>query len=430
MRGEFSQGLFAGGTIQPNSMIRPVFSAVLGIATVLLPIGSGIWAGRIGADRDARISVQITSLRVAPPWLKAARHRRGMGRARLRTAGMPSSADLAAVLQSEPGSGGAGPRLVPRANGESGPAQSVPPCQTYSADTSQMAVVSSLDMPGLTYVDEPLEQLEETVPHLNPTQLDATHDASASGAAVPPQHEREFILDKTSAAVADMVRRMPNLIATETVRKPVEISGSKAYNTLTFNYAIVHNQEATSDLPFVEFRTDARGQRIDYSPDNPGRPVDVGFATMWLIFMPGKLHESRFRYLGEQSIDHRKTYVLAFAQNPEKTGLRVVINYPSGECSTPVQGIAWIDQLTFQIDRVQTDLLSPLPLIQLYQLRSILTYSAVEIAGLKVSLWLPREVDTRWQEGSWAGAEFHRYSHYRLFKAKVKILPGFKRLRK
>jgi hypothetical protein len=179
----------------------------------------------------------------------------------------------------------------------------------------------------------------------------------------------------------------------------------------------------------VEFRTDARGQRISYSPASPNRPLGVGFATMWLIFIPDKLHESRFRYLGQQSIDRHKTYLLAFAQIPEKVGMRAVIDDSSGQCSTPLQGVAWIDQSTFQIVRVLTDLLSPLPLIQLYQLRSVLTYDSVKIPGLKLSLWLPRKVETTWQTAAQAGEETHRYSHYRLFKSTVRILPGFRRQR-
>ncbi len=345
---------------------------------------------------------------------------------------MHAPADTAAVLQSEPAAGEGGARQVPptAAGGKSGAPQAVVPCQTYSADTSSMEVLSPSAVPGLTYVDEPLEQLEKMVPHLNPTKLDATHDAGYTGAAKPPQQESEFILSKTSATAADMVHRMPNLIATEEVREPVEIPGFKWYLTRTFNYAIVLRHKPAGGVSFVEFRTDARGQPIDYSPDNPARPIDVGFATMWLIFTPGELHESRFRYLGQQLINRRKTYVLAFAEDPEKSGPRVVIDYPSGQCSTALQGVAWIDQSTFQIVRMQTDLLSPLLDIQLYQLRSVLTYRSVKIAGLKLSLWLPTDVKTTWQTWSQVGEESHRYSHYRLFKAKVKILPGFKRLRK
>ncbi|HEX8713327.1 MAG TPA: hypothetical protein VF730_15710 [Terracidiphilus sp.] len=310
------------------------------------------------------------------------------------------------------------------------PTQSIRPCQTFQSNASDPAVISSFDMPGLSYVDEPIEQVRKMVPGLDPVKVEASPDPDRAGAATPSQDETKFILSKTSAAVAYMVHRMPNLIATEDVRDLIKIDGSNYYNTRSYNYAIVHRQTPLSDDPFAEFRTDARGQPISYSPDDPARPVDVGFATTWQFFIPSKLHESRFRYLGQQSVGHVKTYVLAFAQIPGKAGLRAVIYYPSGRCSTALQGVAWIDQSTFQIVRMQTDLLSPLPAIQLYQLRSILTYRPVKIHGLKLSLWLPRDVENTWEPALQFVEEFHRYSHYRLFKSNVRILPGFKPLRK
>ena len=168
-----------------------------------------------------------------------------------------------------------------------------------------------------------------------------------------------------------------------------------------------------------------RDQPIDYSAKNASRPLGIGFATMWLFFLPGNLRESRFRYLGQQSIEHRETYVMAFAQIPQNTGLGAVIQSGSGQCSTPLQGVAWIDQSTFQIVRMQTDLLSPLPDIQLNQLRSILNYRSVKIAGLKLLLWLPSDVETTWETAFHSGEESHSYSHYRLFQATMRVLPGY-----
>jgi hypothetical protein len=79
---------------------------------------------------------------------------------------------------------------------------------------------------------------------------------------------------------------------------------------------------------------------------------------------------------------------------------------------------------TFDLDHMQTDLLSPLPGVQLNQLRSILTFGSVKIAGLKLLLWLPSEVETTWETANYAGEESHFYSHYRLFQSTMRILPN------
>ena len=196
------------------------------------------------------------------------------------------------------------------------------------------------------------------------------------------------------------------------------------FRTRVYTYRIVHKQTPAGGDALDEFRTDAHDQPVDDSAHNPQRLSNVGFATTWLFFLPGNLQESHFRYVGMQKIGDRETYVLAFAQIPEQEGLRVVVESSYGSCSTPIQGVAWIDQSTFQIVRVQTDLLTPLPGIQLNQLRSKLNYGAAKIRERNLSLWLPSEVEITWQTAFGAGDEFHTYSHYRLFQSTARILPA------
>ena len=343
-----------------------------------------------------------------------------------------AQADTAAALLIDPEiAGKVGAKEVPvtTASAELGSTQSVPRCQTNPDGTSAMAEIPSYgtftmaETPG--YVDQPIEQLKDMVPELSRKNFDAGHDASGSGAATLSQDNTEFILSKTGAVIADLLHRMPNLVATEEVKQPILYLNPKGGEARIFNYRIVHKQKPSGGDALDEFRTDVRDQQIDYSADNASRPLGVGFATMWLFFFPGNLHESRFRYLGQQSIGSRKTYVLVFAQIPENVGLGAVIESGSFKCSTPLQGVAWIDQSTFQIVRMQTDLLSPLPDIRLNQLRSILTYSSVKIAGLDLLLWLPSDVETSWQTAFHVGKESHRYSHYRLFHSTMRVLPGF-----
>ena len=340
--------------------------------------------------------------------------------------------DTAAALKIDPeipGKIGAKEVPVTMATAELASTQSVRPCQAFPSGTSAMAEIPSYGTfttpENTSYVDMPIEQLKKMVPDLRRIELEAAHEAGNAGAATPSQNNTEFILRKTGAVIADLLHRMPNLIATEEVRQPTAIRKSTQHDTSSFSYRIVHKQEPSGGDALEEFRTDARDQPIDYSANNASRPLGVGFATMWLFFFPGNLHESHFRYLGQQSIGSRKTDVLAFAQNPENVGLGAVIESGFGRCSTPLQGVAWIDQSTFQIVRMQTDLLSPVPYIQLNQLRSILTYGPVKIAGLKLLLWLPSDVETTWQTAFHVGRESHRYSHYRLFQSTMRVLPGF-----
>lgn len=297
-----------------------------------------------------------------------------------------------------------------------------------------------------SYVDQPNEQLKRMVPGLSGIKIDSVRNARAGTPAPPAQDQATSILDRTSAVIADIFHRMPNLIAKEDVKQatdtvmtndlPYEPSralwaGSVQqgipithFITRIYTYRIVHKQTPAGSDAIDEFRTDAHDQPIDGSAHNAQRPFSVGFATTWLFFLPGNLQASRFRYVGTQKTGNRETYVLAFAQIPENNGLGAVIESNSGSCSTPIQGVAWIDQSTFQIVRMQTDLLTPLPSIRLNQLRSIVEYGAVQIRALNLTLWLPTDVEIRWQTTYRAGDETHLYSHYRLFQSTARILPA------
>ena len=317
-----------------------------------------------------------------------------------------------------------GPKDLP---GESHPSQSLAPCQSFPGDTSgEMAVVSSF-APEPAYVDLPIEQIKKMVPLLNPSMPDGIDPESDAGAATQLTNKTEYILSKTGVAITDLLRTTPNLLADENVRLTDQDLnlGFKYQSTTDYVYRIVHKRNSFGGDALAEFRTYTNDQPIDDSPKNPNRLINIGFATIWLVFLPGNLHDSRFRYLGEQLVGKRRTYALAFAQNPENTGLRPIINYSSGQCTTPLQGVVWIDQSTFQIVRIQTDLLHSLPDIQLSQLRTVLTYESVKIWGLHLSLWLPRDVETTWETTYRNVKESHRYSNYRLFKATMKVLPGF-----
>jgi len=282
------------------------------------------------------------------------------------------------------------------------------------------------------------------VPSLSGMKLDAGQNATDNSVDRLAQEKAASILSQTGAAVANMLHRMPNLIAREEVRQPdgaYQPGGAGAlsrgrpatqgmpgsnldqYNFRVFSYRIVPRTKVHGGDALDEFRTDAHDHPTDDSAHKHDNPQSVGYATTWLFFFPGNLKESTYRYLGQQTIENRETYVLAFAQIPDKTFLNTVVDSSLGRCSTSIQGIAWIDESTFQIVRMQTDLLSPQPAIQLNQLRSVINYSEVKIPERNLLLWLPKDVEVTWQAADRAGEELHTYSKYRLFASTVTILP-------
>ena len=303
----------------------------------------------------------------------------------------------------------------------------VPACDTLRSGSQVVARVPS-------YVDEPDGILKEMVPALKGIKFEDGQNSTDSKDGPLAQDRTAFILSQAGMAIEDLFHRIPNLIAREAVEQATNMKfedimlgpgfGPTAdrrsthaphYKNWVFSYRIVPNQSSDGRSILHEFRTDNHDHPIDNSTRRMAKPHSVGFATTWLFFLPGNLQESQFRYLGQQEINEREAYVLAFAQIPADTRLNTVIDSSYGRCSTSIQGIAWIDKSTFRIVRMQTDLLSPLPVIQLNELRSVLDYGEVKIPERNLLLWLPRDVDIKWRVAGRAGEEFHTYSNYRLF---------------
>jgi hypothetical protein len=303
-----------------------------------------------------------------------------------------------------------------------------------SADSAKRAHGSMIH----AYVDEPLEDLRKAVPALHGVKFDVATNAADSTA----ENRIASILDKTSVVTAETFHRIPNLIAKEDVQRAIVPSGQRLvsvegtrpqfagesltgtqYHDRVYNYRIVHKGDASIDEVLDEFRTDSHDRPITDPDKDPDSPRSIGFATSWLFFVPSNLKESRFRYLGEQKIANHDTYVVAFAQIPGRTHMDTIVHTPAGGCSIYSQGLAWIDESTYRIVRMQTDLLYPIASLQLDQLRSVLNYGEVKIQKLNLALWLPSDVETTWLSGDRTGDERHLYSNYRLFVSTVTILP-------
>jgi hypothetical protein len=314
---------------------------------------------------------------------------------------------------------------------------SVPNCALASDSSASKAHGATVR----SYIDDSFEELKKAVPALHGVKFDEGSNASEGTRAAD---RTKSILEQTSSVTAEMFHRIPNLIAKEEVEQTIVSSGQlllgsaggkgpqyaghslndPQYHNKVYSYRIVPKGNADLDEAIDEFRTDSHDHPIADPDRDPDTPRTTGFATSWLFFVPGNLLESRFRYLGEQKIGNRETYVMAFAQIPGHTHMDTVVHTPGGGCSTYSQGLAWIDESTYRIVRMQTDLLYPITSVRLDQLRSVLNYSEVKIQKLDLALWLPSEVETTWTSGDRAGDEIHRYSNYRLFASSMTILPA------
>jgi hypothetical protein len=143
--------------------------------------------------------------------------------------------------------------------------------------------------------------------------------------------------------------------------------------------------------------------------------ITKGFVSTPVFFDPAHQQESAFRYLGQQVIDKRAAYVVAFAQLPSAQVKEQIAVGNGRSVFALTQGLAWIDPDNYQILRMWTGLMAPVPEINLQGQTTRVNFSEVHFQGMASSLWLPSKVQVETKWGDVIFRNSHTYSEFKLF---------------
>jgi tetratricopeptide (TPR) repeat protein len=254
-------------------------------------------------------------------------------------------------------------------------------------------------------VDQPVAELMHELPELKGMQ--PAEDQEQLGA----------ILKTVSQNVETFFSSLPSTTSLEQLRmERLHRDGSVAEaRNQDFQYLVLAENRKASQPNFEEYRTDATGSRAVQGGFGGRFMVTQGFAAASLHFHPTFRRGCKFRYLGRQSVDGHDHFVLAFAQRPETA--EVLESFRIGQVGTVVliQGLAWVDASTYQIRRLRTDLLKPLPLIHLDRQTTDISFKEVSFSDVKSDLWLPRQVAVTVDWNGHIFRNWHTYSDFKLF---------------
>jgi hypothetical protein len=267
------------------------------------------------------------------------------------------------------------------------------------------------------YFAFPFQKLKEAVPALKGLKYDDNQER------LPP------ILAGVAQTIANVLPRLPNLVSREDIsgfqapRDPSAAGGAANAQPWSreFRYLILCHQNADGSTTIEELRTDAKGNPADAAGQFTA-PRGFGFAYQWLFFTSANQLEFRFRYLGQQDKGGRKTFVVAFAQDPGKVSSPALFQSEVKVSPFYYQGVLWVDQSTFDVVMLRTDLLDALPDLHLTQLTTDLSFRLVHIHGFDAEFWLPNELSISSDQGAGPAEESHRYSDYHLFHSTSSIV--------
>jgi len=269
---------------------------------------------------------------------------------------------------------------------------------------------------GKTKGDQQLDYLHQLPPDL--TGLEPATD----------QAQLDSILGGVGKAVAEFFSNFPNTSSLEQIHQEKLSRKEKVAGELDqkFRYLCFTPTQAWG-LGFDEYRVDASGGQAWLRGREDGYMLTSGFASASLIFHPAYQPQADFRYLGRQKVKGREDYVIAFAQQPAKARVNGAFKSGGTTMATFSQGLAWIDPQSFQITRLRTDLLRPLPEINLLRETTEIVYGEVHFKGTDAGYWVPQQVTV---SVDWNGKRLrneHRYSEFKLFRVEANEKAGTRR---
>jgi len=267
--------------------------------------------------------------------------------------------------------------------------------------------------PG-SLVDTPTAKLVRKVQELKNLQPAMSQDLLAS------------ILRKVGSNVATLFHNFPNIASREQVREQrlmaTQSEFGQSYSDQVyhdFRYVVLANPDRT-ETHLKEYRTDANGRAIDTSGLDDGYMITQGFVSTPLFFDPLNQPDSKFRYLGQQVIEKRATYVLVFAQLPSARVKEQIAVGNGRSIFVLTQGLAWVDSENYQIIRMWTVLMAPVPEIKLKAQTTQVTFAEVHFQGMASGLWLPSKVQVETKWGDLIFRNSHTYSEFKLFSVNTR----------
>ena len=179
-----------------------------------------------------------------------------------------------------------------------------------------------------------------------------------------------------------------------------------------FDYVVSIHEVRQGHLGVTEYRNG--GLALN---EFPGGIVTNGLPALVLIFHPYYAPSYEMTCEGLARSNGQLAWQVHFRQRPDKPN--ELKTYQSGihgaSYSVALKGRAWISADSYQIVRMETDLVMPLPQIQLLAEHTAVEYGLVKFREGDVNLWLPLSADVYF---AWRGRQVHRrhsFDHYMLF---------------
>ncbi len=242
-----------------------------------------------------------------------------------------------------------------------------------------------------------------------PISVDEEKLALASGVTC----QADDVIRETGNRVAEFIDSVNRIEAKEdvtheqltTLGRPVAVEKHK------FNY-VVSIDDSLSGFPTIDESWNSTVGPTTFLGD-----ISMfGLADLPLVFHPALRNDFHMRCEGLGKWQDRATWLVYFRQRPDRPERIRSYGLSDGSSySVGIKGRAWISADTYQIVRIEANLMKPLPQVGLGSEEDVIEYGPVPFRRQNTQLWLPTSADIYFYFHHRPFHRHHAFTNYSLF---------------
>jgi len=239
-----------------------------------------------------------------------------------------------------------------------------------------------------------------------PPAIDNNRPSIAANVSCPND-----IVEKTSARVEELVRDVSRIAAIEHLlhEQLDEMGDAITKESRTFNY-VASFAEVSGSIAVDEYRQEHLGLA-----DFPDQISSSGFATLALVFHPKMRDSFEMVCEGLGELRGQATWMVHFRQREDRPARMHDYRVGGDLYSLKLKGRSWITADKFQIVRIESELVNPIPQIRLAGEHQVVEYGPVPFQKRNMQLWLPQSAEIYLDFRRHRYYRKHSFDHYMLF---------------
>ncbi len=220
------------------------------------------------------------------------------------------------------------------------------------------------------------------------------------------------VLRGVGERMTQLVSNLEKFSATEHIEHfRVDNSGVlRARETRSFEYVVLVLQNPVQGFQLDEYRNGSTDPR-----QFPAQIATEALPVMALIFHPVMVSDFKLTCEGLGEWAGRPAWQVRFEQRQDRPNRIRYYKINDNYYPVGLKGRAWIDAGTYQVLRLETDLIQPVKGIELARERLSIEYAQVQFHSHDLQLWLPKTAELYWERHGHQYFRRHEFSDFKIF---------------